>query len=831
MVSGGVFLVAVLVPYLGYKLYQRLCQCSEDGRLCFTRRRGVTDGGGSAAEVFRNFLQGKIIPKVELDFPSGLRAGQTVNFRVVFPLRRHRRLQVVQNEPADLPSLQESVYLQGDYNLTSLKIEILKESTSSSSQIRIEPVTEFLPRNPQDANATCDVLLVSFHVQEAGFYHIHVLYDNEHLAGSPFPAPFDPAPLDAEKTLCLREAPIILSVSAEIMNISVRPLDRFGNECNFGDVDPDKFHLKVTDGSDDENSNQNVDTVIFNFTREIKRRFCSVSGNVEEHFEVQLEMELFQPGVFVGAITYDGTVIQNGTFDIIVLSPDEHSVLREILNNNPGTRYQEAKLHSVGGEVQKKSRQVYVYISAKIIAVKEYYFGLIPSRVATYRVLPVTKFKLVTNVPEQGSTCLVSISDRTNPSLVLDMDVTSCRIAMAMFALFLKQRLGGSESFPNKQKFFYEELKSGKDANFRTSTTCIYIQRANLINSSLAETKNFTGKDWCRNFKIKFAGEEGSDDGGLRREWLDQLCIQMFENSQTGMFCSLGNSRLVHPNHLRDQTKWSLKHYELAGKVVGKCLFETAMGGFYKQMVNGRFTRSFLAQLIGFTPQYKYFEQDDPEYFLGKVKYLLENDVDDMELTFSDEEYNTTGQLIKVVDLIQSGKKVVVTNENKEDYLNALSQYRLLTRVKREIESFVKGLSEIVPDGLLSNFDENELEILMCGKSVFDVNDLKMNHVQTDDNSKYRKILPWFWTAVTSFTDDERGRLLQFVTGSSILPHGGFKELQPTFRITVYDTVGNLPVSHTCFNEICLSDHRSYEEFEKRLRLAISEGCTGFAMM
>jgi len=42
---------------------------------------------------------------------------------------------------------------------------------------------------------------------------------------------------------------------------------------------------------------------------------------------------------------------------------------------------------------------------------------------------------------EQGTT-LISISDRTQPTLILDMDVTSCRLAMAMFALFLKQRLG-----------------------------------------------------------------------------------------------------------------------------------------------------------------------------------------------------------------------------------------------------------------------------------------------------------------------------------------------------------------------------------------------------
>lgn len=63
------------------------------------------------------------------------------------------------------------------------------------------------------------------------------------------------------------------------------------------------------------------------------------------------------------------------------------------------------------------------------------------------------------------------------------------------------------------------------------------------------------------------------------------------------------------------------------------------------------------------------------------------------------------------MDLISNGRKVIVSNENKEEYLNSLAQYRLLTRVKRETESFLKGLSEIVPDGLLSNFDENELEV------------------------------------------------------------------------------------------------------------------------
>ena len=66
---------------------------------------------------------------------------------------------------------------------------------------------------------------------------------------------------------------------------------------------------------------------------------------------------------------------------------------------------------------------------------------------------------------------------------------------------------------------------------------------------------------------------------------------------------------------------------------------------------------------------------------------------------------------LQTVDLIPDGSKTIVTNENKKEYLNALAQYRLATKVKSEVDSFLKGLNEIVPDELLSIFDENELEV------------------------------------------------------------------------------------------------------------------------
>jgi len=65
----------------------------------------------------------------------------------------------------------------------------------------------------------------------------------------------------------------------------------------------------------------------------------------------------------------------------------------------------------------------------------------------------------------------------------------------------------------------------------------------------------------------------------------------------------------------------------------------------------------------------------------------------------------------QVVELVQGGAKVRVRNSTKHQYLDALAQYRLANNLKDEVEHFLKGLNELIPDNLLSIFDENELEV------------------------------------------------------------------------------------------------------------------------
>lgn len=69
--------------------------------------------------------------------------------------------------------------------------------------------------------------------------------------------------------------------------------------------------------------------------------------------------------------------------------------------------------------------------------------------------------------------------------------------------------------------------------------------------------------------------------------------------------------------------------------------------------------------------------------------------------------------------------------------------------------------------------------------------------LSTNVNFFFTKTLDWFWTIVTSFTQEELARLVQFITGSSQLPPGGFAELTPQIQISTAPTKDALPTAHT----------------------------------
>ncbi|RHY64274.1 hypothetical protein DYB37_010433 [Aphanomyces astaci] len=156
----------------------------------------------------------------------------------------------------------------------------------------------------------------------------------------------------------------------------------------------------------------------------------------------------------------------------------------------------------------------------------------------------------------------------------------------------------------------------------------------------------------------------------------------------------------------------------------------------------------------------------------------------------------------------------------------------MLGSIAPQLKELLLGLYEVIPRSMLSVFDYQELEFFMCGLPNISVPDWRKNTTVRffrDHSDQQHEVLEWFWAVVEGFNDVERGRLLQFATGSSRLPVEGFKGLTSSggqiypFSIQMVDRgpppAGMCPKAHTCFNRIDLPLYHDLDELENYLSL------------
>ncbi|XP_062537431.1 E3 ubiquitin-protein ligase Nedd-4-like isoform X5 [Armigeres subalbatus] len=375
-----------------------------------------------------------------------------------------------------------------------------------------------------------------------------------------------------------------------------------------------------------------------------------------------------------------------------------------------------------------------------------------------------------------------------------------------------------------KRKYEYLKGQLRKPANVPNKIE-IKVRRASILEdsyriiNSITKTELLKTKLW-----IEFEGEAGLDYGGLAREWFYLLSKEMF-NPYYGLFeySAMDNytlqinpfSGLCNEDHLH--------YFKFIGRVAG-------MAVYHGKLLDAFFIRPFYKMMLQKPIDLKDMESVDMEYY-NSLLWIKENDPSELMLTFcvDEETFGYTSQR----ELKLNGADIEVTNENKDEYIKLVIEWRFVARVKDQMSAFLDGFGQIVPLNLLKIFDENELELLMCGIQSIDVKDWKRNTLYKGDYYANHVIIQWFWKAVLSFSNEMRSRLLQFVTGTSRVPMNGFKELYGSngpqmFTIEKWGTPENYPRAHTCFNRLDLPPYESYLALKDRLIKAI-EGSQGFA--
>ena len=368
----------------------------------------------------------------------------------------------------------------------------------------------------------------------------------------------------------------------------------------------------------------------------------------------------------------------------------------------------------------------------------------------------------------------------------------------------------------------------------------IEVERKDFLTTALDALPR-DDKDWRKTWRFTFKGEPARDAGGVAREFWSLLSAELF-HPHAGLFKYSANENLTYQINplapVLHTPEAAQRLFRLAGRLLAKALLD-------KQLVTVSLNRPLLKHILGAPVTFDDLELIDAELYRnlqwiltcgpGEVEYTCQTfAVDEQEL----------GDAVSSVDLIPGGSEVDVTDENKADFVTARFKYTMMDRIQVPLGSLLAGFYDVVPHKVLEGgdvrekVDAQELEVVLCGTPEIDVADWKAHTEYTGGLSAASGAGSYFWRVIDNdFDDEQRTRMLQFVTGTSRLPAGGFKNLQgvdgKNKKFKLLGIGGNndtVPISHTCFNRLDLPSYSSYEHARLVLTNLVACDVEGFSV-
>ena len=153
-------------------------------------------------------------------------------------------------------------------------------------------------------------------------------------------------------------------------------------------------------------------------------------------------------------------------------------------------------------------------------------------------------------------------------------------------------------------------------------------------------------------------------------------------------------------------------------------------------------------------------------------------------------------------------------------------------------QRFKKSIFSYIPESLIKIFTANELELMLNGTPFIDVSDW-IENTEYEGYSPSDEIIINFWDIVRELPQEKLSRLLQFSTGSTRVPVGGFKSLQSNrgniapfsiYRLEYEKGKRNYIKARTCFNRINLPNFPDKEKLLEGINFVIDNEILGFGI-
>ena len=382
------------------------------------------------------------------------------------------------------------------------------------------------------------------------------------------------------------------------------------------------------------------------------------------------------------------------------------------------------------------------------------------------------------------------------------------------------------------------------------------IYRDALVESSIAALGPIGSDAWRRPTRVTFcatagvAPEDGSDGGGLTREWYSVTARALME---LPVICPTDNeSREYYFNPARCGAS-DLAACRFLGAFLGRALLDGSVRSraarlrhvtlagvrlcdtFYKVLLGQPLTLADVAHVSA------------AEY--RSLRAIHDGEVTpDMCLgTFEHAVYAPGAPPgappVVVLPLRPGGSYLPVTNANKAEFVLLKGQSIVMGSVARQLDAACAGFYSIVPPSALraSKFTPRQLRRLLCGGGDgFDVAQLRQLTTYRAPYSDTHPVVAWLWEVLQEAGRGLQSDFLEFATGASEPPAGGFGAIRGA-PLTIApaplqsdgappDAPSRLPTARTCAYLFELPPYDSKSTLRDKLRDALAQKNTfGFA--
>lgn len=294
---------------------------------------------------------------------------------------------------------------------------------------------------------------------------------------------------------------------------------------------------------------------------------------------------------------------------------------------------------------------------------------------------------------------------------------------------------------------------------------------------------------------FNFMNEDGRGAGPIR-DWFSYVAKQMMDPARNLFKVSVAGGR----QHMCVSTEGrNIENHKTLYRAIGRFFGLTVSTGHH---VGVNFPIMFYSYLLE-----REVTVDDIEPYEPLLVKTWKGFINTMT---ADEELSEYSETI-------NGEAFQYTLENRSDLQARKANAIILEGVEDLMHEIRTGFHDVVPLGMLENLTPEDLEQIIIGNPIIDVDDFVQHVVVAGGYTNQSPQFIWLVGLLRDFRNEQRRDFLRFFTGNTHLPIEGFKGLhQPVTIVRSDDPTSNWPTAATCFYQLKVPAYETEEILRAR---------------